>query len=751
MLSRPTFSIRRLMPLRKPDSPDGDQSHEVDEGCGKARTWSRRFSKAPIPSIDIRRSQDVHCIVVLPPLPDTPRTSTSSVYSEEDTRFTRPRSSPTPPGPARTPQGSPLLTPQQLYDRRRPQSLSLAPPTPPSLSSSSVPSSPLSRTWQADFSPVSSLESLESPPPANASTPELKLKECEPEMDRLAREMEEAFRLWQSATEGLPSPPPSASGMSDDATRDTVSVKRVSLDRRRSQRSTRSASSITKPTKAPLKTSTPSGQMSVLRTKKARLRRSFRQGPRGRATWPVAPTPSPRWTLTGSAKDLFSIRFFNRVEADEMLPESVLHEIRMSRATQARLAREAATAVRDLDGELGPTGSDEIVSDEGPAIQVMIEEPREIQHTNANEKQPAPTQLDHIESPIDSAMIYNFDEGAPPIMMVVEEIQPAGRQMNNLPLPPIRKNHRRRSPMKQMAGKASLPTIPEVIAVGPETSVLSPTSRRKGTTERVNTDEYVYLRSSPYSYCCPGFRHGPIRLAKADLPFIGKLAAAVDDTLDWTAFQMAIIGGAGDFFGETTDYSKPSDAELAERDDVARWFADFGFDGPGTLVTAADAEVVERQNRHSTPPDTPVHTPPPAPSPVRLPPSTAELDTKEVLPPPPRYSSIVRPAHPPQYFYSTGIGIGQEGVMTYHSRNGGLGGASGGLQIDADAAARRESTESMQSLPQSPMLDLVVSRDVEGNEYIVPMGFNLGHDLGDFLRWEAENVFGGGFYGPDTL
>ncbi|CAP62189.1 uncharacterized protein PODANS_5_12750 [Podospora anserina S mat+] len=39
---------------------------------------------------------------------------------------------------------------------------------------------------------------------------------------------------------------------------------------------------------------------------------------------------------------------------------------------------------------------------------------------------------------------------------------------------------------------------------------------------------------------------------------------------------------------------------------------------------------------------------------------------------------------------------------------------------------------SIQSLPQSPMLDLVVSYDVDGNEYVVSMGFNLGHNLGNF-------------------
>ncbi|KAI6366745.1 hypothetical protein MCOR25_005107 [Pyricularia grisea] len=54
---------------------------------------------------------------------------------------------------------------------------------------------------------------------------------------------------------------------------------------------------------------------------------------------------------------------------------------------------------------------------------------------------------------------------------------------------------------------------------------------------------------------------------------------------------------------------------------------------------------------------------------------------------------------------------------------------------------------SVGSMPQSPMLDLVVSRAVTGEDYVVPMGYNLGHDLGDFLKWEAENVSFAGFRG----
>ncbi|KAF4621500.1 hypothetical protein G7Y89_g14574 [Cudoniella acicularis] len=42
-----------------------------------------------------------------------------------------------------------------------------------------------------------------------------------------------------------------------------------------------------------------------------------------------------------------------------------------------------------------------------------------------------------------------------------------------------------------------------------------------------------------------------------------------------------------------------------------------------------------------------------------------------------------------------------------------------------------------QSMPLSPLVDL---GKVKTEEEIIPMGFNLGHDLGDFLNWEAKNV-----------
>jgi hypothetical protein len=46
---------------------------------------------------------------------------------------------------------------------------------------------------------------------------------------------------------------------------------------------------------------------------------------------------------------------------------------------------------------------------------------------------------------------------------------------------------------------------------------------------------------------------------------------------------------------------------------------------------------------------------------------------------------------------------------------------------------------SVESLPPSPMLDLVIPSPSKDRD-VIPMGFNLGHDLGDFLKWEAQNV-----------
>jgi hypothetical protein len=550
------------------------------------------------------------------------------------------------------------------------------------------------------------------------------------------------------------------------------------------------------------------------------------------------------WQLTESAKDLFTIRIFHRLEVDEMLPESTLREIRMSRAAHWTRSPElgvthvdkstAATPIEplSLDDSLEAATEEEMVTPrasvvnqgtevnrEGcktptppPALQVnsqvnRTEDGFSGQAEGQAEDQPS-LPLQQPDSPTAKSYHGDDEEGTLPIMMIVEDeptaqSPPAEAKLLSSPMPPPMKTPlHRRMPSRQLP---PLPTIPEIITTGPEEATLSPTSapQQPGSASKINSDDYVFLNSTPYTLTMPAFRHGQIRLAKADLP-IGKLAAAVDDTLDWTAFQMAILGGAGDFFSEPTDYSRPSEAELDELEELTTWFGSFGFQSAGSLIGPTEPRT-PLQPWTPVLPRTPALTPP---SPTSTPNSSPRTvvgggsggartpGIRRIDPPAPTTTdpelaglcmasfgnSIAARFFPPASSPSpslaspgapgparghrrsasstvfggqqpptassttplttpTGFGfVPQKQFQTFESRN------RANLAIDS---SRRPSVDSLQSLPQSPMMDLVVSHDVEGNEYMVPMGFNLSHDLGDFLTWHAEHVSGAGFGGVD--
>jgi len=525
------------------------------------------------------------------------------------------------------------------------------------------------------------------------------------------------------------------------------------------------------------------------------------------------------WQLTESAKDLFTIRIFHRVEVDEMLPESTLREIRMSRAAHWTQSPElGVTHIKEkgkekdkesaagapieplsLDDSLDAAAGEDMVTPRASVVnQTAAVDGEECKTPTAPSPEGPLNPLDEginwqaqAEGPVDEASLplqqpdspttksYDGeeDDGNLPIMMIVGDESAASPQLAAQPqlaaspMPPSMKSPmHRRMPSRQLP---PLPTIPEIITTGPEEATLSPTSTPLplGTAAKVNTDDYVFLDSSPCSLTMPSFRHGQIRLAKADLP-IGKLAAAVDDTLDWTAFQMAILGGAGDFFSEPTDYSRPSDAELDELEELASWFGSFGFGGAGSLVGASEPRTPIQAWTPSLPrtptlsPPSPTSTPNSSPRTVvgtrspgmrRIDPPAA-MKTEHNLNHPSLSDSIAGRFFPSPSLAPAGPGysrghrrsvssttFGQPAPKpklthssSFESRN------HAGLAIDA---TRRPSVDSIQSLPQSPMMDLVVSHDVDGNEYMVPMGFNLSHDLGDYLTWQAEHVSGAGFGG----
>jgi hypothetical protein len=239
------------------------------------------------------------------------------------------------------------------------------------------------------------------------------------------------------------------------------------------------------------------------------------------------------------------------------------------------------------------------------------------------------------------------------------------------------------------------------------------------------TDEYYYLKSTPYTLTKPSFRHGPITLAKAE---VGKGVKTMDDTLDWTAFQMAILGGAGDFFQDMS-----IDEDTKQADDIASWFDTFGFETYGVLIPGdmpepepeaepthvhAHATPSLRSSSHSTFSSTP---------------STIDTDIDLPIPVGAEFPSGFWNAPAPgqaldkaKFFNSTGL---KRWVGEGHPKR------------------PTSNSEEEESLPPSPMMPLVVHMSAGETDIpdTVPMGYNLHHDLGDFLKWEAENVYASAF------
>lgn len=401
----------------------------------------------------------------------------------------------------------------------------------------------------------------------------------------------------------------------------------------------------------------------------------------------------------------------------------------------------------------------------------------------------------------------------------------------NLGLQRLLPSKQSRKPTHTRANSSSsripiLPTIPEVKITAPgQTSVAPTQSQSQGRNIPQQTEEeqkpgtpatrvanpffredndHLWLVSPAYTENVPTIQHGPIRLAKDDLVNRGainsieaKLMASPDETMDWIAFQMAILGGAGDLYSNPDDFLT-RDAQEDLVDDLCEWFEGFGLstNSLGSLVTK------EENPKPTSIPLTPPNSSTPKASP-RTPPSARrtrpqlkhnirnssksalspedivevaeeEEDSDQSMPIPvttehPSGFWNTRPFDASRFFTGSGCGIKRWTLEGHPKRYQGPGidvdkantlpphsnttntGASPKPLHSAKSAhhSRRGIRESIDSLPQSPMLDLVMTTGVDGSKDFVPMGYNLGHDLGDFLKWESEHVVAPGYYGAD--
>lgn len=371
---------------------------------------------------------------------------------------------------------------------------------------------------------------------------------------------------------------------------------------------------------------------------------------------------------------------------------------------------------------------------------------------------------------------------------------------------PSNRRHGHKRSASSTSHIASLPTIPEVKITAPQGWDASRPSWKQehktpGQKEERSTkptdangnpyfeedEEHMFFMSNNITTTMPTFQHGRIRLAKADLVNAGtinslesKLLTSPDETLDWTAFQMAILGGAGDLFSDP-DHFLSRDAQEEMVDDLCDWFEALGFSNGdlGALVTIDKP----RRGTASRIPYTPLHTA------VMSTPGSMDRafhGRKDSVDS--RSSSVgsgltrsgdspdhsipipVEIEHPSGFWnkphsddadrFHTGPGLKRwtlEGrPKRYHGAgidvnraNSHASGGVGKCLPRTPGSGGRSMRASIDSLPQSPMLELRMMTGIDGNKEFVSMGYNLNHDLGDFLKWESEHVYAPGFYGSE--
>jgi hypothetical protein len=490
-------------------------------------------------------------------------------------------------------------------------------------------------------------------------------------------------------------------------------------------------------------------------TRTSSVKKSKRKNPRRRRVQIVSKRGS-RWALPDNVTEFLNEHWvYPRIEADEMLPPSRLEEIRRSKISRLEVAdlldvpKQSETDdsetpidafhLQDLPSRIGAAG---------------------VRLSKISESMPTPPKRPDPPAPIlwvsPDGAVTRRDFSAP-LLIRREQPLPMPAKGNDLkfkdlsfPAPPA-KNPARALRQKQV----QMPTIEEIIA-GPSKALPVPKPKAnptpkpedKGKAKAVKPkvakpkerpdpahSDYVYFKSAPYSLTMPTFKHGPIRFTKATLGLEPQLPP--DELLDWTSFQMAILGDAGDVFAESDEFTTRRRSEGEDTDDLASWLAGHGVSGCGSLITRRPGRDA------SKPPDLVSSSSSKSNSAA---PSPASEKSDAPIP--------VDAEHPNGYWNEASVDatrlvrhhLGMRSCSVKRWTVEGHPKRPAGSKSFGDAFGfpqDKKRRESLESLPQSPMLDLVQSRDYTGKEYTVPMGYNLGHDLGDYLAWESNQMFTG--------
>jgi hypothetical protein len=506
-------------------------------------------------------------------------------------------------------------------------------------------------------------------------------------IQQLIRETDNAFKSVGSALADLPTLSPLPDTPNGTAPKTTMSPTfgRPSIcTDGPPQTALRNTSNVTSPSiKSPIRTS------SVSKVKRTKSRKSKKT----KANVTSLSARVSRWALGENVTDILKGNFLRKIEADEMLTPERLEVVRASKEYQLRqnASRETLSTdtdddsetpvdafhLQDLPARIGSSGvdmsGDQTLPRPGRPVRCDFSLPR---------KQPSPKRC--TEQDANTSNTTTQDEQAAPT--------------------PPPKNPARPS-LKSTYVSQPLPTIPEVLVSKPATPKQEPSAWYSPIVD----DETIYFQSTPYTMNMQTFRHGRIFLPKPDIP----RCMSIDDTLDWTAFQMAILGGAGDFISGSSDFTHRDEDGL---DDLSAWFDGFGFETAGGLVSAG-----------TTPMGSPRSTYPRGESGEYSSASSSATDPDLDLPIP------VAQEFPHGFWNEGSFDASRFAPDTEKCKI---------KRWTLEGAPKRpgNNRDSTGSLSQSPMVDLVFVGEGDEAE-LVPMGYNLGHDLGDFLRWENQTMF----------
>ncbi|KAH8679778.1 hypothetical protein BGZ60DRAFT_428083 [Tricladium varicosporioides] len=658
------------------------------------------LSQNPYPEGSLLRRVDSSTTTQTKPLPltiDTNYSSTSSLCSCECETKSFPdgcslsKTSKPPVGVLYLPPGSPT----QSGDAKAWQLIFSEPVSRASTSDISIAETKISSEINARLSAFDLLQALSIEPMNTDKTPtqgtryveELEMDDLLADVDQLIRETDEAFRAIGTA---LADPNAATQGWYNTPEPTTIIAHTPTIHPGALKNNTfrTSASTIQSPLSRSVAVSKNKNKRRKISPFSKKRKTNILSHAVKSAPLPPASTLS-RWNLTdvtATMVDMFNGKMF-RPEVDEMLTPG-----RMLRLKQElRTENERRVSIESFKSEEAECST----PTEPFHLEGLVSR---IEMLRKESSCPIPPQPPPALSKSKRSVTL---KGTLETAMEIHELQ--------FPIPPQQPSTQKQSHSYSNSHIPQLPTIPEVSPLSfpltpIEGSFQSPKQKSKlpPTLTHFHPQNFIDLPSTSFTLTSPIFRHGPIRLhherffalnraQKSNYSLMDEVEGDGEEgNLDWTAFQVAILGTMDDGWENNEEVVK-WDEKVCQ--DLSIFWTDLGFHdehlGRMTKKEDLDSELEALEVN--------IGLDGPRINPAR---ENLRIDNRRF-----------KKAHDYESMMQ-GLQISEQGV--------------GGSQY-------------RYNMPPSPVVNLegAANTRIADGDVVVPMRFNLEHDLGEFLNWEA--------------